>query len=154
MNKSLEQKFWERTQRRGGDECWPWTGETNNMGYGRIAFGSTKNRRRVFAHHAALVIHGTPITGIVMHTCDNPRCVNPSHLTQGTQADNLADMRAKRRHNYGERNGMAKLTNQEVVEMRALLASDLSQQEIADRFRVSKQVVKDVKRGRRWAQVV
>lgn len=154
MVKTLRDKFWERTERRGYDECWPWLGETNNKGYGRIAFGNTRNRRRVFAHHASLQIHGITVSGVVMHSCDNPNCVNPSHLRMGTQADNLADMRRKHRHNFGERNGMAKLTVDDVADIRRRIAMKQRFQAIADSYNISKRVIRDIKAGRRWSQVI
>lgn len=150
----LAVKFWNKTERRGDDECWPWHGEQNNMGYGRIAFGAKKNRKRIFAHHAALLIHGFEVKGVVMHTCDNPNCVNPRHLRLGTQADNLADMRTKKRHNFGERNGMAKLTNEQVVTIKKLIDEGVSAKEIASLYSLSSHSIRDIKTGRRWGEVI
>lgn len=84
-------KFWRRV--RVGDGCWEWQGSLNNKGYGtlsRIAVGTSP----VYAHRYAIGYHDD---GVVMHTCDNPKCVRPSHLTVGTQADNMKDMQRKGR---------------------------------------------------------
>lgn len=55
----------------------------------------------------------------VLHHCDNPSCVNPKHLFLGTARDNVQDAVKKGRHILGERDGMAKLTSQDVREIRA-----------------------------------
>lgn len=84
--------------KRGPDECWPWTGTMRNNGYGAIRF----QRIEMVATRAVMTaIHG-PIPGdlIVCHKCDNPPCVNPKHLFIGTYRDNVLDMLAKGRGNH------------------------------------------------------
>lgn len=73
--------------------CWLWTGAVNNCGYGVFKLDG----RTVLAHRFAYtLVHGEIPEGVVLlHTCDNPRCV--VHLKPGTQAENLADMRQKGR---------------------------------------------------------
>lgn len=78
--------------------CIIWPGEKNTKGYGRKWI----NCRKYLAHRLAYCTHydldiGDIDRKVVRHTCDNPPCVNPYHLVLGTQADNLADMRAKGR---------------------------------------------------------
>ena len=57
---------------------------------------------------------------VVLHKCDNPRCINPEHLELGTQASNIADMMQKGRNGnlHGEAHGSAKLTDKQVAEIR------------------------------------
>jgi hypothetical protein len=78
------------TNRRGPNECWPWTGATNSDGYG-VLFGKSGNT--VYAHRAAYEqANGAIPDGLlVRHLCNNPLCCNPAHLATGTAADNAAD---------------------------------------------------------------
>lgn len=76
--------------------CLLWPGATDVDGY---AYFKRKGHRSRRAHRAAYeAVNGRPPPGfVVMHTCDNPRCVAPAHLIPGTQADNIRDMIAKGR---------------------------------------------------------
>lgn len=95
----LAERLWRRVAKGSPDACWPWTGYTNDYGYGVLGRGS-RSDGLIRAHRAAwLVTHGTlPDDVLVLHTCDNPPCCNPAHLFLGTHADNTADMSAKGRH--------------------------------------------------------
>lgn len=88
-----------RCDKRGPDECWPWTGGAiGNHGYGTIRFRGvdTTAPRAVM-----LAIHGSIQKGmIVCHKCDNPPCCNPAHLFLGTYKDNAQDMLQKGRGNH------------------------------------------------------
>ena len=82
--------------------CWEWTATRNRQGYGVVGLaingkpcGVPAPRLQWMHHHGEI-----PPGQVVMHTCDNPACINPGHLRLGTQADNLADMRAKGRANH------------------------------------------------------
>lgn len=80
-------------------ECWVWTGTTTRGGYGLISDAGRKRLvHRVYYEHYT----GQPIPEgkILLHTCDNPPCINPEHLLVGTQRDNMNDMYAKGRR-YG-----------------------------------------------------
>lgn len=87
--------FWAKAEKTAG--CWIWTGDRHARdGYGRA---QPPGRRLMKAHRVAYeLVHGPiPDGKVVMHTCDNPPCVNPAHLTVGTQLDNVNDMLAKGR---------------------------------------------------------
>lgn len=89
---TLAERFWTHVDQRGTDECWPWTGELNSMGYGRINTYPNGRRVRLLAHRLAAQMAGLVIEGqVVRHKCDNPQCVNPFHLLTGSQADNMQD---------------------------------------------------------------
>lgn len=103
--------FWDRLDRSGGpNACWPFQGARNGDGYGQVSY---RGRLRQ-AHRVAFILwHGPTMEGIgrwdiVLHSCDNPPCCNPRHLTLGTTADNNDDMRAKGRakeHTHGAQHG-------------------------------------------------
>lgn len=83
--------------------CWEWTGTKNRQGYGVVglyiggaAIGVPAPRLQWMHHHGEI-----PAGQVVMHSCDNPPCINPDHLLIGTQKDNLDDMRRKGRHRVG-----------------------------------------------------
>jgi len=79
---------------KSGD-CWKWTGPLSDGGYGKFSCGQVKRR----AHRVAYEMYVGPIPdGMhVLHRCDNPPCVNPTHLFLGTHLDNMRDMEAKGR---------------------------------------------------------
>lgn len=83
--------------------CWNWTGKQNQHGYGVI----TVDGRETRAHRAMYFMLNptTDATLVVMHTCDNPRCINPDHLKLGTQKENMMDMHNKGRFRGGPPKG-------------------------------------------------
>lgn len=89
-------RFWSKACVLDESECWEWQGSRNWQGYG-WAQPSGKNRG---AHRVAwLLTHGSIPDGLwVLHHCDNPPCVNPSHLFLGTATDNERDKVRKGRH--------------------------------------------------------
>lgn len=89
----VEHRFWTKVQKSNG--CWLWTG-TKTKGYGMIL---GPGRLPLQAHRVAwtLIFGHIPDGLSVLHHCDVPLCVKPTHLWLGTQADNLADARAKGR---------------------------------------------------------
>lgn len=100
----LAKRFWERVDKRGSDECWPWKGPVNARGRARMHLDRALRAQFGVRHISAsrvlwFLTHGAwPAKGIVIrHTCDNPGCLNPSHTLDGTQADNIADMVARGR---------------------------------------------------------
>ncbi len=93
-------RFWLKVDKRGPDDCWPWTGATNGCGYGRIKIAGYL----YLAHRVSYVIHKRNFTPnsdyhgrVVRHTCDNRACCNPKHLVLCDQAANVADMIRKGR---------------------------------------------------------
>lgn len=134
-------RLWEKIDVRGPDECWPWTGGTNHGGYGHL---QEHTGRRHLAHR--LVIAALP-TEVVMHSCDNPPCCNPAHLTISTQAQNMRDMVSKGRSLKGERHWNAKLTPAQVE---AIKADPRSSLQAAPDYGVNAATIRKIRRGIRW----
>ncbi len=119
----------------GSDGCWPWTSSVNCNGYGKI---SVSRSTWTLAHRVSWELHhgAIPDGMFVCHHCDNPLCVNPDHLFLGSHEDNMRDMVEKGRSLSGERHNMAKLTNEQVTDIRSL-AGAMPQAAIGARFGVS-----------------
>ena len=93
--RTLAERFWSKVDVRGPDECWEWAGATNGKGYGRIKIEGRSHSAHVVAWE--LANEPVPKGLCVCHRCDNPLCVNVTHLFIDTQAGNVADMVAKGR---------------------------------------------------------
>lgn len=138
--------------------CWIWTGDKDKNGYGlwqlkKVSLGGGRYlRKRIRASRLSYEIHWGPIPdGMrVLHTCDNPPCVNPEHLFLGTPKQNSEDMAAKGRSPRGERQGRSKLTEVDVIEIRN---SNETLEQLAARYGVSFQSISDAMNGRTWAHI-
>lgn len=136
--------------------CWNWNGanESKRGGYG--LFWMLDDHRR--ASRVAYEIYVGPIpAGLhVLHKCDNPPCVNPDHLFVGTPLDNARDCSAKgRRRNVpsvGEKNGLARLTNEQARQIKTALTSGAKGRLLAKMFSVSESIISDIKRGKTWTR--
>ncbi len=100
----LAARFWSRVKIGHPSSCWEWTGNRTLDGYGVCSAGG--HRAQTASRIAYELTHGAIPDGLViMHQCDNPPCVNPSHLRAGTDLDNSRDMMSKGRHT-GRRRGV------------------------------------------------
>lgn len=105
VREAFEKRFWARVDRdREQWTCWLWTGAVTSPGYGaiyRCGGGMRSANKMGLAHRAAwqLTFRSPIPPGMnVLHRCDEPLCVNPSHLFLGTASDNMHDMVSKKRH--------------------------------------------------------
>lgn len=81
--------FWSKVDTQGSEDCWCWTGSRNSLGYGQFIV----NYMKVLVHRISLMDTGGVIEPgkVVRHSCHNPACVNPAHLSTGTQKENIQD---------------------------------------------------------------
>lgn len=135
------------------DECWPYTGTVSKIsGHGQIFWDG----RLIGTHRAAYMLFVGPIAdGLhVCHKCDNPPCCNPDHLWLGTHRENMLDMRAKGRGKtpdvVGEANAAAKLTEADVLSIRA---SDQSGADLARHYGVSRTTICEIRKRKTWAHL-
>jgi hypothetical protein len=134
---------------RGPEDCWEWTGAVNRDGYGRY----NMDGRGHMAHRLAWVAAGNelPPGMVLMHSCDNPPCCNPAHLSVGTSAENTADKVRKDRHAKGEGIAASILTAEQVIEIRSRYQfRRMTYKMLASEYRVCKDTIQKAVRGIYW----
>jgi hypothetical protein len=151
---TLTDRFWSKVDRRGPDECWLWTAALNEHGYGVMRPEGRRSGPTIKAHRVSLVLTGTDVEGLlVRHSCDNPPCVNPRHLSTGGPADNAADMVSRHRQACGSRRGTNKLTEADIPEIRARVDAGELHRLIAADYGVSRVTITRVANRQGWLHV-
>ena len=117
----------------GSDGCWPFRVGADRAGYGRVRWQGRSWR----VHRLANFIATGDLPEATCHRCDNPPCINPSHLWSGTQAENASDMWAKGR----QRCASPVLTQQQARALRATWMQGVPAQALAEAFGVSRRTV-------------
>lgn len=158
-NAGLQEKFWAYVNKNSPNGCWEWIG-MKERGYGRFDI----KRKHFKAHRVSWeLLKGSIPNGLcVLHGCDNPSCVNPEHLFLGTKGDNNRD-RAKKgrsakhhridRRHRGEEGSGHKLSNQDVIEIRALYLSGTKQTDIARQWGICQATVSQIIRRATWKNI-
>lgn len=143
-------RFWSKVKIKGPHECWEWQA---NKTYGYGLFRVKKSTKR--AHRYSWEnIHGKISPKMyICHHCDNPCCVNPSHLFLGTPQDNDRDRVRKGRQAKGEKNGNSKLDPNTVMKIRKSYISGVSSRKIAAKYGVNKSTILDIHHRRIWDHI-
>lgn len=144
-------------------KCWNWIGTINRGA--KKQYGSIKvDKKSVAAHRFSWEFYNNlkiPSGMIVMHICDNPKCVNPLHLKLGTHKNNMEDMVLKNRQAKdksflnrkpasGSKNGLAKLTELQAME---IFKDSRSQRAIGKQYGVSQAVIHNIKSKKTWKEI-
>lgn len=148
------------------DTCWLWQGTVDKEGYGKLSY----KKRNFRAHRIMWSIEHQkeiPENLVILHLCDVPSCVNPSHLKCGTQLENMQDKKRKGRCAVGDSNGMrkfpgilsgelngtAKLSNEQVLEMRKLHREGKTGVFLAKRYNIWPSQVSNIVNRRQWSHI-
>lgn len=158
-SQEFQARFWSKVAITGPADCWEWTGSRKTPdGYGQF---SIRHGVPVHASRVCLAMQEPLEPGdLACHHCDNPPCVNPSHLFKGTASENANDAAAKGRlillpKAHGERHSSARLTEEDV---RYIRSQDVSVRgtvpALARRFGVSISAVQQVASRATWKHVL
>lgn len=127
--------------------CWEWQGVRRATGYGQFTF---RHQTMALAHRVAwFFTHGVVPRGSVLHRCDNPPCVNPEHLFEGSRADNMHDMWSKGRGRRGEAMATAILSDADVTVVLRLRGIGWRQRQIAEHFGVTQSLISMICLGKK-----
>lgn len=148
-----EERFWKKVDKSDHPKgCWLWMACADKDGYGFIKW----QRKQVKAHRVSyLLANGEYMDKLmVLHTCDNPGCVNPQHLFLGTAKNNAEDRDRKNRGNAAskEQHGNSKLTQSQVDHLRERVAKGQrgTQRQIAKELHISESQVSHIIHELQW----
>jgi hypothetical protein len=164
-SKNTADNFWSRVSQPSPDECWEWLGALTSAGYGNLSW----HGKTVQAHRLAYALSveavdlhtGFRVPGkaaryrqFVLHTCDNRKCCNPRHLFLGSMRANLLDAYAKgRKTQPRSQHTNAKLTAEQVREIRSRYAMGSRQVDLAAQHGVSQRAISLVVRRETYRDV-
>jgi len=144
----LAERFFDKIQIGGDDDCWLWIGAKFLGGYGSIWYqGQNRRATRILY---ILLGNEVPAKFDVLHSCDNPPCMNPRHHFRGTRADNCRDMGKKGRACKGSQQWNARLTEKDIPYIRELRRNGKLYKEIAAKFDVHPVTIGDIFRRSTW----
>ena len=147
LTKDDEKRFWNKVSIKNPDDCWEWKKGLSH-GYGSFQLRGYNER----AHRVAFIASGKMKNwnNCVLHKCDNPKCVNPDHLFEGTNGDNLIDMNIKGRSTNGKLNSEAVKVIKWMLKYKPKygLATKL-----ARLYKVNCSVISTIKHENTWKQV-
>lgn len=162
-------RFWSKASVDEPDACWEWTSKNRDRdGYGYFKVAGRMWRAPRYAFNLANPDAPIGDDEMVCHTCDNPPCVNPAHLIRGAALDNSADqverdrtVTGDRHHTRrdpstrrrGEANGSARLTAEQVLEIRRRYAAGEKQVPLAAVFGVSQPIISQIIRRKVWTHL-
>ena len=149
------ERFWAKVEKKGENDCWEWTAAKNEKGYGLIRIEG----KNIKAHRVSLQIKINREIGeglVTKHSCDNRGCVNPQHLTEGTQSENIKEAYERGRISVrkGSEIGNSKLTETEILEIREICKEGLlTQKEIAELYGICSRNVSHIVNRQTWLHI-
>lgn len=145
-------RFWSKVDKSG--TCWLWKAGKlqNGLPYGRIWLSN----KTTYAHRVSyLLTYGKILNNkCVLHKCNNPTCVNPSHLFLGTRAENTRDATLKGRMPSGMRNGNSKLSNSDVMSIRESYRKHGDNTKLGKKYGVSRTMISNIIKRKSWRNLL
>lgn len=158
MQVMLNDRFWTKVDKTHASGCWVWTANKNNKGYGLFRPGGSAPK--CLAHRLSYEeSHGPiPVGKIILHSCDNPSCVNPDHLRAGSYKENVADMDRHGRRvsnpRRGQDNPNSLVDEKTVLLIRRAYVSGISIGEMQKQFSMSRGSIHEYVGGRSWQHLL
>lgn len=140
--------------------CWEWISAKDKNGYGITSISPP--RKNVRAHRLMYILTkgDIPEGYLVCHNCptgDNPSCINPDHLFLGTAKDNSKDRdkkgRGRTQDQRGEKNHMATLNEEKVLEIRKLYNEGVRECDLVRKFGIRQATISKVLLRKRWKHI-
>ena len=159
ITEEIERRFWCRADKNGPDHptmpergrCWIWIGHLDKDGYGKISLAGRLVRAHRLAH---CIASGQIQAGLqVHHSCNRPACINPEHLSAGTNQQNVDYMVSLRRQAIGARRWNTKLTPADVINIRLRRAAGESSTNLAIEFGITDGTVNAALSRKSWKHV-
>ncbi len=153
INSKVVQRFEGKFFKDVDTDCWNWNAGKTGKGYGQFKLKG----KYVQAHRFSYLYYvgEYPEYLHVLHTCDNPLCVNPDHLFLGTNTSNMQDKVLKSRcnHKSGEKHHKAKLTMHQVRRIREFASVEVSYRELSNLFSVDTSTIRRIVENKRYKEV-
>ena len=146
-----EKLFWKKVAVTADSKCWEWLASKDEHGYGWFKTAT----KTIKAHRYSYALRYGPFSDNLecLHGCDNPGCVNPSHLHLGSHTENMREMFERKRAAIGERASSAKLTADEVREIRELCAAGVLQKTVGDMYSMDRTTISGIVSHKQWKHV-
>jgi hypothetical protein len=146
-SKPFAERFWVNVNKHADGGCWEWLGALDKDGYGVTTVPKRKYMR---AHRAAWMLQSgsePPSNAFILHSCDNPRCVNTAHLSLGNHTENWLQRNARQRSG-------TKLTpaDAELLKLAIETLPEVTTFELARVWKVTERYVRKVKNGEHWSK--
>lgn len=150
---SAQRRLAERVKKVG--DCKIWQGAKSSRGYGSMSLGKYWSEA---SHRVAWAIQNgkrPPVGMHVMHSCDTPSCVNPSHLSIGTAKDNHRDcfIKGRKKVRRGSRHAWSRYTEEQMIAAAALFAAGSTYAQISQRLCINRGTLEKTLQGRRWPHI-